>query len=124
LPAVPENPEKLGRGRPPDQNARIPPGRFPAIPASVFVPNVQAARKGKHPVHDNELTMIPVQISVRRSPQREEVTDILLYPYLWKMGDASAFKKAGQPWDQFRRFIGHYSQASIDTTHASLQTIA
>lgn len=61
-----------------------------------------------------------LRVSVRRSPAREEVTDISFYPYIWMMGDARAFAEAGQPWDKFGDYLGAHGAVVLDTTRSSL----
>lgn len=61
-----------------------------------------------------------LRISVRRSPAREEATDVSFYPYIWMMGDTRAFAEAGRPWDKFGDYLGAHSAVVLDTSHSSL----
>lgn len=61
-----------------------------------------------------------LRVSVRRSPAREEATDITFYPSIWKMGDAPAFNKVGRPWDKWNDFVEPQGGLLVDTTHSSL----
>jgi beta-fructofuranosidase len=61
-----------------------------------------------------------LRVSVRRSPAREEATDISFYPYIWMMGDAGAFAAAGQPWDKFGDYLGAHGAVVVDTSRSSL----
>jgi len=61
-----------------------------------------------------------LRVSVRRSPAREETTDMVYYSDTWATGDNQAFTAAGRPWGKYRSFFGVCGAFTLDTSHSSL----
>jgi beta-fructofuranosidase len=63
---------------------------------------------------------LSIRISVRRSLNGEESTDLVFYPNIWTMGDDKEFAEAGRPWNRYLDFFGTYGAFVFDTQHSSL----